>query len=153
VLIFHAVPSSLRGGFTGVDVFFVLSGYLITSIILHDLRDGGFSLRGFYPRRIQRLLSNYYLIRYAGGYRGDSAASFPLLHTWSLALDEQFYLLFPTALWLIARRRPNSCMPTPTISPKQARRFCISPSRTRSSRPAVSLLDRTNREPAHVGAS
>jgi peptidoglycan/LPS O-acetylase OafA/YrhL len=124
-----------------VDVFFVLSGYLITSIILHDLRDGSFSLREFYARRIQRLLpnatltifvtvllwfviltpsaaistarhglatmfslSNFYLVRYAGGYWGNSAASFPLLHTWSLAVEEQFYLLFPTVLWLIIKR-------------------------------------------------
>lgn len=141
VLIFHAVPSALRGGFTGVDVFFVLSGYLITSIILHDLRDGKFSLREFYARRVQRLLpnatltifvtallwfvvltpssaistarhglatmfslSNFYVLQYAGGYWGNSAASFPLLHTWSLAVEEQFYLLFPTVLWLIAKR-------------------------------------------------
>lgn len=141
VLIFHAVPTALKGGFVGVDVFFVLSGYLITSIILHDLRDGSFSLRRFYERRIQRLLpnatltifvtvllwlilltpsaalstakhglatmfslSNFYLVEYAGGYWSTSASSFPLLHTWSLAVEEQFYLIFPTILWLIVRR-------------------------------------------------
>ena len=53
VLIFHISSSALRGGFTGVDVFFVLSGFLITSIILHDLRGGIFSLREFYLRRVQ----------------------------------------------------------------------------------------------------
>ena len=55
---FHALPGALRDGFTGVDVFFVLSGYLITSVILHDVRGGTFSMREFYLRRIQRLLPN-----------------------------------------------------------------------------------------------
>src|SRR5262245_48679592 len=61
VLIFHACPPALRGGFTGVDVFFVLSGFLITSIILAPMRDGNFSFREFYLRRIQRLLPNLVL--------------------------------------------------------------------------------------------
>jgi peptidoglycan/LPS O-acetylase OafA/YrhL len=137
------MASALPGGFAGVDVFFVLSGFLITSIILHDLRNRSFSLREFYLRRIQRLLpnatltifvtillwvivltpsstvkaarhglatlfslSNFYLVRSVGGYWGDAAASYPLLHTWSLAVEEQFYLLFPTLLLLVVRRRP-----------------------------------------------
>ena len=141
VLVFHALPGALRGGFTGVDVFFVLSGYLITSVILHDLRGGSFSIREFYLRRIQRLLpnavltvlftlalasvallpsqavrvakhglwtifnlSNLYIWRSVGGYWGDSAASVPLLHTWSLAVEEQFYLLFPVTLLFLSRR-------------------------------------------------
>src|SRR5215469_729382 len=58
VLGFHAMPGVLKGGFTGVDVFFVLSGYLITSVILHDIRSGSFSMMEFYLRRIQRLLPN-----------------------------------------------------------------------------------------------
>ncbi len=58
VLVFHVFPDSLKGGFTGVDVFFVLSGFLITSIILQDLQKGTFSLREFYLRRIQRLMPN-----------------------------------------------------------------------------------------------
>ena len=145
VLAFHALPGTLQGGFTGVDVFFVLSGYLIASVILHDIRDGRFSLREFYLRRIQRLLpnavlmvlvtvalsyfallplatvkvaqhglwsllnlSNIYIWRNVGGYWGDSAASVPLLHTWSLAIEEQFYVLFPVTLWLLSRR-PRLC--------------------------------------------
>lgn len=140
VLVFHVSPAALRGGFTGVDVFFVLSGFLITSIILHDIREGSFSLAEFYKRRVQRLmpnivatvlvtlvlwrvflpptavvqaarhaiwtllnLSNVFIWRTFGGYWGDSAASAPLLHTWSLAVEEQFYLLFPGSLVLLAR--------------------------------------------------
>jgi peptidoglycan/LPS O-acetylase OafA/YrhL len=140
VLMFHVRPSALPGGFTGVDVFFVLSGFLITSIILHDIRDGRFSLKEFYLRRIQRIvpnvvltvsaivllaslvlppssarkiglhglytltnLSNFFIWRNFGGYWGDAAESSPLLHTWSLAVEEQFYLLFPASLILLAR--------------------------------------------------
>jgi peptidoglycan/LPS O-acetylase OafA/YrhL len=58
VLLFHIYPPALPGGFTGVDVFFVLSGFLITSIILHDIQTGAFSFKEFYLRRIQRLLPN-----------------------------------------------------------------------------------------------
>jgi peptidoglycan/LPS O-acetylase OafA/YrhL len=145
VLVFHVHPAALPGGFTGVDVFFVLSGYLIASVILHDIRKGHFSMQEFYLRRIQRLLpnavamvlvtialsyfallplstvkvaehgvwslfnvSNFYIWRYVGGYWGDSAASLPLLHTWSLAIEEQFYVVFPVALWLLSRR-PRLC--------------------------------------------
>jgi peptidoglycan/LPS O-acetylase OafA/YrhL len=141
VLVFHSMPAALPGGFTGVDVFFVLSGYLISSVILHDLAGGKFSMREFYFRRIQRLLpnaaltvlftvalssiallpsqtvkvathglwtifnvSNLYIWRNVGGYWGDSAASVPLLHTWSLAVEEQFYLLFPALLLFLSRR-------------------------------------------------
>ena len=140
VLVFHALPRKLTGGFTGVDVFFVLSGYLITTVILRDLRGGKFSMREFYLRRIQRLvpnavlmvlgtlalyvfvllpsqavevarhgvwtifnLSNVYIYRKAGGYWGPLAAYFPLLHTWSLAVEEQFYLVFPAILLFFSR--------------------------------------------------
>src|SRR5262245_20006425 len=58
VLIFHVSPAILGGGFVGVDVFFVLSGFLVTSILIKDLREGRFSMREFYLRRIQRLLPN-----------------------------------------------------------------------------------------------
>lgn len=141
VLVYHAFPGSLEGGFTGVDVFFVLSGYLITSVILHDLKAGKFSLQEFYIRRVQRLLpnavamilvtvmisffvllpsqstkgathglwalfnlSNLYIWRSIGGYWADSAASMPLLHTWSLAVEEQFYMVFPALLLFLFRR-------------------------------------------------
>lgn len=141
VLVFHALPRNLQGGFTGVDVFYVLSGFLIASVILYDLRGQSFSIREFYLRRVQRLLpnailtilftvavsqlvslpsqatkvaqhglwtifnlSNVYVWRNVGGYWGDSASVLPLLHTWSLAVEEQFYLLFPAILVFLSRR-------------------------------------------------
>ena len=145
VFVFHISPTALRGGFTGVDVFFVLSGFLITSIIVHDIRDGKFALGEFYLRRAQRLLpnsiltvlvvvalwtallpmsaatqaarhgfwtlcnlSNFYIRRAFGGYWGDSAGAAPLLHTWSLAVEEQFYFVFPSTILLLARfQRPR----------------------------------------------
>lgn len=147
VLVFHALPGTLRGGFTGVDVFFVLSGYLIASVILFDLRGGSFSMREFYLRRIQRLLpnavvmvfctvalatvvllpssvaqvaehgtwtlfnlSNLFIEKNFGDYWQDVATSAPLLHTWSLAVEEQFYLLLPLTLWLLARRRVGTAL-------------------------------------------
>lgn len=144
VLLFHVSPASLRGGFTGVDVFFVLSGFLITSILMRDIRGGTFSMREFYLRRIQRLLpnsllmlltvlalwsvlmspmtatqtgrhalwavlnlSNVYIWQNLGGYWGDAAEWAPLTHTWSLGIEEQFYLLFPAVLLWLARRQPR----------------------------------------------
>jgi peptidoglycan/LPS O-acetylase OafA/YrhL len=144
VLLFHISPTTLSGGFTGVDVFFVLSGFLITSIILHDLREGCFSFREFYLRRVQRLLpnvvvtvfavlllwkifmspaatrqaahhgiwticnlSNFYIYNNLGGYWGSAAESSPLTHTWSLGIEEQFYMLFPGALLLLAKFQPR----------------------------------------------
>ena len=141
VLVFHVAPTALPGGFTGVDVFFVLSGFLIASIIRHDVVDGSFTLREFYTRRLQRLLpnvvltvtavvllwwmllpssaarqaaahglwalvslSNVFVWRDLGSYWGNAAESAPLTHTWSLGVEEQFYLLFP-ALFALALRR------------------------------------------------
>jgi peptidoglycan/LPS O-acetylase OafA/YrhL len=138
---YHCFPESLEGGFAGVDVFFVLSGYLITSVILSGLEEKVFSLQEFYLRRIQRLLpnavammlatvllsclilgpgpsvqtarhslwallnlSNVFAWRYLGSYWDDAGEFSPLLHTWSLAVEEQFYLLFPVVLLALHRR-------------------------------------------------
>ena len=143
VVAFHAGIERLSGGFTGVDVFFVISGYLITTIILGELGDAAgrdrFSILEFYKRRILRILpaltvvlvatafaawaimlpnefratgrsvvatalflSNVYFWR-TSGYFADAADLKPLLHTWSLAVEEQFYVFFPLLLMLVAR--------------------------------------------------
>lgn len=140
VVAFHAFPDRVRGGFVGVDVFFVISGYLITSILLGSLQRGKFSLADFYARRIRRIfpalivvLVATYLIgwlslwpdeymqfsRYlaagtgfvanlvlwsdAGYFDTDSALK-PLLHLWSLSVEEQFYIAWPLLLWAFWRR-------------------------------------------------
>jgi peptidoglycan/LPS O-acetylase OafA/YrhL len=132
VLLFHAKIPWFAGGYVGVDVFFVISGYLITSLILQDHAAGRFTLLGFYERRIRRIfpalslvvlstlavgafvmlppdlarlgsssvattlfISNFYFLRQGRDYlRGDPDLQ-PLVHTWSLAIEEQFYVLFP----------------------------------------------------------
>jgi peptidoglycan/LPS O-acetylase OafA/YrhL len=139
VVLFHYSPGGLTGGFVGVDVFFVISGFLITSLLMRDIEDQNFSIIKFYERRARRILpalffmlsittilsvlvllprdlsnygksltaattfvSNFFFWREFGYF--DRAAEFkPLLHTWSLAVEEQFYILFPPFLWLISR--------------------------------------------------
>ena len=141
---FHAAPQWLGGGFAGVDVFFVLSGYLIGAILLASLSAGTFSFSAFYARRIKRIfpavvvvlatslawgwfglyadeyrqlakhvggaalfVSNFILLGEVG-YFDTAAQTKPLLHFWSLAIEEQFYLLWPLALFLAARVRINT---------------------------------------------
>lgn len=143
VLFFHAGIDVFRGGFVGVDVFFVISGYLITALILKERQEGSFSLIRFYERRARRILpalflvmicclpfawawllpsdfrdfadsmmavvlfvSNVHFHREAGYFAPDASLQ-PLLHTWSLSVEEQFYLLFPllvTAFWFLGRK-------------------------------------------------
>lgn len=138
VLLYHA-GLGFPGGFVGVDVFFVISGYLITSLILKDLHRGSFSMIEFWERRVRRILpalalviiasliSGWFLflpvdLRALGrsavaqaflssninfllesGYFDQAAEIKPLLHTWSLAVEEQFYLLFPFLLVAVHR--------------------------------------------------
>ncbi len=134
VIVFHAFPKFLRGGFIGVDIFFVISGYLITSIIIRGQNQGSFSLLEFYSRRIKRIfpalivvlvfclivgwyvlfadeyqqlgkhiaagsvyLSNI-VLESESGYFDTDAERKPLLHLWSLGIEEQFYLVFPLLL-------------------------------------------------------
>jgi peptidoglycan/LPS O-acetylase OafA/YrhL len=139
VLLFHAEVPGFTGGFVGVDVFFVISGYLITSIIVKDLQSDSFSIARFYERRIRRifpaLFSMLAFVLVAGaclldqnafrelgkniwattlfsanilywqqaGYFESSSLLKPLLHTWSLAVEEQYYIFFPLLLLLTAR--------------------------------------------------
>jgi peptidoglycan/LPS O-acetylase OafA/YrhL len=137
VLFFHAGFETFSGGFVGVDVFFVISGYLITSTILSELEQGKFSIFNFYERRARRILPAMFLVMlvcipiawfwllpielkdfsqslvatsvfssniffwYKVSYFDSAAELKPLLHTWSLAVEEQFYVLFPIYLVLV----------------------------------------------------
>lgn len=145
VLFYHLDHSLLPGGFIGVDVFFVISGYLITKLIAKELTDtSDFSFKRFYIRRVRRLfpamcatflfclvlaailfspqhlsdfgrsliyallsVSNFYFWDSAGYF--DAASHFkPLLHTWSLSVEEQFYLLWPLTLFVVTKFRGRS---------------------------------------------
>lgn len=145
VMLFHAFPAALPGGFVGVDVFFVISGYLISGILLVDLGTDRFSFRHFYARRIRRifpalvvvLLATYgmgwfslygdeyrelakHIVAGAGfvsnwaswteaGYFDQAAEAKPLLHLWSLGVEEQFYIVWPLLLW--AAYASDGCVP------------------------------------------
>lgn len=144
VILFHAGFSVFSGGYVGVDVFFVISGYLITSILISELEQNNFSIARFYERRARRILPALFLVMFAclpfaymwmlpsqltdfafslvavvffasnvlfwreDGYFAAAAELKPLLHTWSLAVEEQYYLLFPIfllLLWRFGRQR------------------------------------------------
>jgi peptidoglycan/LPS O-acetylase OafA/YrhL len=141
VLNFHAFPEAAPGGFVGVDVFFVISGFLITGIIARELDQKRFSLLGFYSRRIRRIFPALIVVLSAtlvlgwlwmlpsayaqlgsdafasaaffanialllqSGYFDIESAKKPLLHLWSLGIEEQFYLAWPLLLMLAARLR------------------------------------------------
>lgn len=143
VILFHAHVPWLPGGFIGVDIFFVISGFLITSLLIGDLSAGRYSLASFYERRVRRIfpalilvlvatlppafilllpsqledfsaslaavvvfLSNFFFLSQVGYFSPDAELQ-PLLHTWSLAVEEQYYLLFPPLLALLWRRGPR----------------------------------------------
>ena len=143
VILFHAGFELFSGGFVGVDVFFVISGYLITTILIEDIENKQFSIVNFYERRARRILpalsfvmlvcipiSSIYLpadelrdffqsivavslfasnilFWKEGGYFDSEASDKPLLHTWSLAVEEQYYVLFPIFLILSWRFGKN----------------------------------------------
>ena len=166
VVLFHAgLP--VPGGFIGVDVFFVISGYVITGMLRRDWqRDGRLRLRTFYARRFKRLtpalaltvsvtlllsivllsplgiqqtaaetgigamllVANIVIARTTGGYFDLAAGSNPLLNTWSLSVEEQFYLVFPLILmvgWLLARRRGGRAWPTVLVAATAAASIAI----------------------------
>ncbi len=143
VVLYHAGLESFSGGYVGVDVFFVISGFLITSLIVEEMNQGTFSLYNFYERRARRILpallvvvvtcSPVVLLRYTPGdiyvyarsvgsillfasnvlfwretdYFDVAAETKPLLHTWSLGVEEQYYILFPVFVvltWRLGRR-------------------------------------------------
>ena len=141
VVLYHLFPGVFTGGFIGVDIFFVISGFLISTIIFKKLDAGSFQFSGFYMRRIRRLypalifvcvcclaygwlvlfhdefkqlskhistaavfLTNIFLYKEAGYF--DLASEYkPLLHLWSLAIEEQFYLVWPLLIWLLYRHQ------------------------------------------------
>jgi peptidoglycan/LPS O-acetylase OafA/YrhL len=137
VILFHTGLETFSGGFVGVDVFFVISGYLITSILLAQMQAGKFHLSNFYERRIRRILPALFLVMLVstiaafcilqppdlidfgrsliavplfianfhfwntGGYFGTELDLTPLLHTWSLSVEEQFYVFYPLFLMIV----------------------------------------------------
>lgn len=144
VVLFHLRSSWVESGYLGVDVFFVLSGFLISKILLRDMDRGTFRMRHFYARRIRRLgpvilavliwtllvanafatdgqriyiaqqslaalgsVSNFFFLVGTGDYWGPTAETTALLHTWSLSVEEQFYLVFPLLLFAVHRRWPK----------------------------------------------
>ncbi|SFU39332.1 Peptidoglycan/LPS O-acetylase OafA/YrhL, contains acyltransferase and SGNH-hydrolase domains [Pseudoduganella namucuonensis] len=134
VVVYHAFPKALPGGFAGVDIFFIISGFLIFSILMGSLREGSFSFADFYARRVRRIfpalalvlsaciafgyfalfpdefkqlgkhvfggtafVSNFFLWNEVG-YFDTAAETKPLLHLWSLGIEEQFYIFWPVIL-------------------------------------------------------
>jgi len=147
VVIYHAFRSFIPGGFIGVDIFFVISGYVISKTILREICAGSFSVATFYRRRVRRIFpalftviafvfwaswfllspqdlvelaktaisavffcSNIYLDTLSGYFDGVAGMK-PLLHTWSLSVEEQFYLAYPLFLVLVFRCRPRLILP------------------------------------------
>ena len=140
VILYHFWGKALPGGFLGVDVFFVISGFLITRILVRENEAGNYSILRFYDRRIRRImpallatmaatslmvwliylpvdavgyaksviatlafLSNVYFWRDGTAYFSNDAVTKPLLHTWSLGIEEQFYIVFPLLIWLLMK--------------------------------------------------
>ena len=143
VVFFHAFPNWIQGGFIGVDIFFVISGFLISTIIYDSLERNSFSFVEFYSRRIKRIFPTLLLVLIAcfafgwfalladeykqlgkhiaggagfvsnfvfwneSGYFDNASGTKPLLHLWSLGIEEQFYILWPLLLWLAWKKRFN----------------------------------------------
>lgn len=143
VIVFHAFPIGIKGGFIGVDIFFVISGYLISTVIFENLDAGTFGFAEFYGRRIRRIFPSLIVVLIAcfavgwfvlfedeykqlgkhiasgagfisnliflneAGYFDNASETKPLLHLWSLGIEEQFYIVWPLLLWLSWKRKFN----------------------------------------------
>ncbi|MBV5279535.1 MAG: acyltransferase [Campylobacteraceae bacterium] len=152
VVAFHAFPNWMRGGFIGVDIFFVISGFLISTIIFENLDKGTFSFFEFYARRIKRIFPALLLVLIAcyvfgwfalladeykqlgkhiaagagfvsnfilwgeAGYFDNTAETKPLLHLWSLGIEEQFYIVWPLLLWFAWKQKFNLLTLTITVA-------------------------------------
>ncbi|STX27722.1 O-antigen acetylase [Legionella beliardensis] len=140
---FHAFPHFFKGGFIGVDIFFVISGFLISKIIFDQLAQGSFSFKDFYIRRIKRIFpalifvllimyaigwvfllndeykqlgkhiaagatfSSNFILRQEAGYFNANSSTTPLLHLWSLGIEEQFYIVWPFLIWFAFKKQFN----------------------------------------------
>ena len=143
VVAFHTFPSWLKGGFIGVDIFFVISGFLITTNIFENLNKGQFSFIDFFSRRIRRIFPALIIVMVSSlifgwfvllsddlnqlgkhiaggtafvsnfifaeevGYFDTQAEYKPMLHLWSLAVEEQFYIFWPLTLWIAWKLKQN----------------------------------------------
>ena len=160
VLLFHSYKDWMPGGFVGVDIFFVISGYLITRIILKEIGENRYSVLGFYQRRVVRLFPALFILLVATflagvvtfppqqlaalgssavaallfvanlfylrttDYFGQSAEYLPLIHTWSLAVEEQFYIAFPLLVYLL-RKKPRVLLITTCVIAGISLLMCI----------------------------
>jgi peptidoglycan/LPS O-acetylase OafA/YrhL len=152
VLLYHADVTRVSGGYVGVDIFFFVSGFLITALVQRSVEQGTFSYGQFYARRARRLLpaslvtlgvtalvamrllapdhlksfgaslvmsavslSNVHFWTQSGYFDADAILK-PLLHTWSLGVEEQFYLIWPAFIVLVARRRERWGMPLAMVT-------------------------------------
>ena len=152
VVLYHTHLAGFGGGYVGVDIFFVISGFLITGILAREIERGDYSLIRFYERRARRILpalfvmlagvlaaaswlyvpgdfegvprsalaalgfvSNVWFFAHSG-YFAAPAEAMPLLHCWSLAVEEQFYIAFPWVLWLCATRAPRWRVPAVALA-------------------------------------
>jgi peptidoglycan/LPS O-acetylase OafA/YrhL len=152
VVSYHASPIRFKGGFIGVDIFFVISGFLISTIIFENLQGGNFSFVDFYGRRIRRIFPALIIVLMAcfiagwllllpdeykqlgrhiaggsgfasnfilwneSGYFDNAADTKPLLHLWSLGIEEQFYIVWPVFLWALWKGNLNWLMAIMTLA-------------------------------------
>ena len=148
IILFHAFPKYITGGFIGVDIFFVISGYLISSIIFCEIDKGTFEIRNFYSRRVRRIFPALLLVLFScwilgwltltadeykqlgkqittgalfvsnfslwheAGYFDVAAETKPLLHLWSLSVEEQFYIVWPIFIYLLFKKNWNLLLAT-----------------------------------------